>query len=205
MKWCEIASPDLVGVAMTHESGIPLYHLRGLVFGLYSRITVSPDKRHVEGSMDKLEQVTYCGLYCGLCSQRNRIPQRARALRQFMQKEGWDFWGKEQAYFNEFWSFLSKLADNESQYSCRTGRCGPPFCGIRKCAREKGIEVCPFCSDYPCNRILGIAKGYPTMLADGKRMKDSGIDAWIQEQEERRKTGFAYVDIRYYPYEVPDK
>jgi hypothetical protein len=28
---------------------------------------------------------------------------------------------------------------------------------------------------------------------------------WIQEQEERRKTGFAYVDIRTNPYNVPDK
>jgi len=38
--------------------------------------------------MEKLEQVTYCGLYCGLCAQRNRIPQRARALRETMHKEG---------------------------------------------------------------------------------------------------------------------
>jgi hypothetical protein len=26
----------------------------------------------------------------------------------------------------------------------------------------------------------------------------------IAEQEERRKTGFAYVDIRCHPYDVPD-
>ena len=58
---------------------------------------------------------------------------------------------------------------------------------------------------YPCERILGLAQGYATMLADGKRMKAVGIDAWIAEQEERRKAGFAYADIRCYPYEVPDK
>lgn len=155
--------------------------------------------------MDKLEQVTYCGLYCGLCSHRNRIPQRARMLRESMHKEGWDFWGKEEAHFSKFWLYLNELAESESECSCRGGKCGPPFCGIRKCAQRKGIEVCTFCSEYPCDRILGIAKGYPTMLADGKRMKESGIDIWIKEQEERRKTGFAYVDIRCYPYEVPDK
>ena len=43
------------------------------------------------------------------------------------------------------------------------------------------------------------------MLADANRMKEIGIDAWIQEQEERRETGFAYVDIRCQPYEVPLK
>jgi hypothetical protein len=36
-------------------------------------------------------------------------------------------------------------------------------------------------------------------------MKEVGLDAWIQEQEERRKTGFAYADIKCYPYQVPDQ
>ncbi len=53
--------------------------------------------------------------------------------------------------------------------------------------------------------MLGIAKGYPTLIADGERMKEIGIEAWIDEQEERAKTGVAYVDIRCYPYEVPKK
>ncbi len=100
--------------------------------------------------------------------------------------------------------FLSGLAKSESRCSCREGTCGSPFCAIRKCAREKGIDVCVACGEYPCNRIEGIAKGYPTLLADGKRMKEIGMDAWIKEQEERAKTGFAYVDVRCYPYEVPD-
>ena len=47
--------------------------------------------------------------------------------------------------------------------------------------------------------------GYPTLIADGKRIKKIGIDAWIEEQEERVKTGFAYADIRCYPHEVPDE
>ena len=155
--------------------------------------------------MADLAQVTYCGLYCGLCSQRNRIPPRARALQEAMHKDGWELWGPGIPGFEAFWSFLGGLASSEPRCSCREGRCGPPFCGIRKCAQEKGIEVCAFCDDYPCERILGLAKGYVTLLADGQRMRAIGIDAWIQEQEERCKTGFAYVDIRCEPYEVPDK
>jgi hypothetical protein len=155
--------------------------------------------------MSDLAQVTYCGLYCGLCAQRNRIPQRGRELREAMQKEGWDQWGQHIPGFPEFWIFLNELTDSESRCSCRGGKCGPPFCTIRKCAPEKKVDACPFCAEYPCERILGIAKGYVTMLADGKRMKEIGMDAWIQEQEERRKTGFAYADIRSQPYEIQDK
>ena len=72
-----------------------------------------------------------------------------------------------------------------------------------ECAREKGVDVCAFCGQFPCARVLGVAKGYPTLIADAERMKELGIDAWIEEQEARATTGFAYLDIRCYPYEVP--
>lgn len=155
--------------------------------------------------MSNLELVTYCGLYCGLCSQRNRIPLRAVSLRDAMRKEGYENWGRNLPQFNEFWSFLNNMADLGPGCSCRAGKCGPPFCGIRKCAQQKGIEVCAFCGDYPCRMISGLANGYVTMLADGRRIKEIGIDAWIQEQEEREKTGFAYCDIRVQPYDVPSE
>jgi hypothetical protein len=154
--------------------------------------------------MVNLEQVTYCGLYCGLCSARNRIPRQAEALRESMRKEGWDVWGKEQEGFEQFWTYLNGLVESEENCSCRAGKCGPPFCSIRKCASEKGVDACPFCDEYPCYRILGLAEGYVGILADGKRMKEKGLESWIAEQEERRKTGFAYTDIRNHPYSIPE-
>lgn len=153
--------------------------------------------------MPDLKLVTYCGLYCGLCAQRARIPKRAGALREAMAKEGYEFWAQEIPGFREFWEFLSGLSDPDKACpGCRQGG-GPPFCTIRKCARERDIEICVYCQDYPCKRVLGIAKGYPTLLADGQRLKEKGLEAWLREQEERAKTGFAYADIRCYPYDVP--
>jgi hypothetical protein len=155
--------------------------------------------------MDKLKLVTYCGLYCGLCAQRSRIPREANRLKESMVKEGYEFWGKELPGFKDFWTFLTDLSNPEKSCpGCRQDG-GPPFCSIRKCARKSKIDVCIFCKEYPCKRLLGIAKGYPTLIADGKRMKEIGVEAWVKEQEERSKTGFAYVDIRCYPYEVPEE
>ncbi len=120
-----------------------------------------------------------------------------------MAKDGYDVWGAQLAGFQEFWAFLGDLCDPEKACpGCRQGG-GPPFCSIRKCARRRGIEVCVYCQDYPCRRVEAIAKGYPTLIADGKRIRDIGMEAWIAEQQERAKTGFAYVDIRCHPYEVP--
>ena len=153
--------------------------------------------------MDGLELVTYCGLYCGLCSARGRVRRQAETLRQSMAKDGYDVWGANLPGFQEFWTFLGDLCDPEKACpGCRQGG-GPPFCSIRKCARERDVDVCAFCDEFPCRRIESIGKGYPTLIADGKRMKEIGTEAWIAEQEERAKTGFAYVDIRCHPYEVP--
>ncbi len=154
--------------------------------------------------MENLELVTYCGLYCGLCSTRCRIPRQADALLQTMRKEGWEHWGQEIDNFKPFWVFLNNLSKNKENSYCRGGKCGPPFCTIKKCAREKGIQACPFCTEYPCRRIQGLAKGYVNMIGDGRRMKEIGLEKWVAEQEERAKTGFAYVDIRCEGYSVPD-
>ena len=154
--------------------------------------------------MIDLKQVTYCGLYCGLCSMSNRVPRMANDLQETLRKEAIEYWGPDMPGFDEFWKFLGDLAGSETRCSCREETCGPPFCGIRKCAREKGVDVCPFCDEYPCEKVAGIAKGYVTMLADGKRMKEIGLDMWIKEQEKRKVTGFAYVDIRCEPFDVPE-
>lgn len=154
--------------------------------------------------MAKLDFVTYCGLYCELCAQRGRIPRQAAELRASLSKEGIEYWGEGLPGFKDFWAFLDRISDPDGSCPrCRQGG-GPPFCGIRKCARERKIDVCVECSDYPCKRIDGIAKGYPTLIADGIRMKELGLDKWVAEQQERARTGFAYVDIRCHPYEVPD-
>ncbi len=151
-------------------------------------------------NMSDLRLVAYCGVYCGICAQCCRIPQAAQSLQQAMRLEGYEYWGKEFPGFETFWKFLDSLAQSESRCSCRSASCGPPFCGIRKCARARGIEVCVFCHDYPCPYIRKVAERYPTLLSDGLRMKSIGIEAWIREQEERRSSGFAYADIRY-PFE----
>lgn len=155
--------------------------------------------------MAELELVTYCGLYCGLCAQRGRIPRQAEALRGSLAKEGWEHWGNEIHGFAEFWKFLAGLCDPvKSCPGCRGGG-GPPFCAIRPCAREREVELCVFCEEYPCKRVLGIAKGYPTLIADGERIRKVGLEAWIREQEGRAETGFAYADIRYHPYDIADE
>ncbi len=145
---------------------------------------------------EKLRYVTICGLYCGLCSQRGRIPQQARALRDTLAKDGFDQWGQNIPNFKEFWTLLNQWSDLKNACpGCRQGG-GNPECEIRKCAQQRKVESCPHCEDYPCERIRELGKIYLTLIADGQRLKEIGVDAWIGEQKKRAETGFVYSDIR---------
>lgn len=157
---------------------------------------------HIYESManpDLLRYVTYCGLYCKLCAQQSRIPREARQLQQTLHKEGFDDFYQHvpemKKTFQPFWQFLQKLAAFDC--TCRSGKGGPPDCKIRNCAKQKGIEVCPQCNEYPCMLIQSLADHYPTVIQDGKRLQKIGLEKWVEEQEERARRGVAYADIRY--------
>ena len=143
-----------------------------------------------------MELVTYCGLYCDLCAERTRIPQRAAALQAAMAEEGWPFWGPSVPGFAEFWSFLEGLASGEGCPGCRADG-GFPGCQIRACARERGLDVCSQCAYFPCEHVEALAARYPTLIADNIRMRAVGLKQWLSEQEERARRGVVYADIRY--------
>lgn len=147
--------------------------------------------------MADLALVTYCGLYCGLCGKRARVPGRALALRESLENAGIEHWGSGLPGFEEFWRLLEWLSDVRNACpGCRSGG-GFPHCRIRECARSRGVDACPFCEEYPCELLSVPASAYPTLLPDGKRMREKGLDAWLEEQRERAKSGFVYADIIY--------
>ena len=122
-----------------------------------------------------MELVTYCGLYCDLCAERTRIPQTAQSLRAAMTEEGWPFWGASVPGFTEFWAFLENLGTGPGCPGCKAGG-GYPECQIRICARERGLEQCAQCADFPCEHIEALAAVYPTLIADNRRMKAVGLE-----------------------------
>ena len=148
--------------------------------------------------MADLTYVTYCGLYCGLCDDLARIPQQAAALYKTLRQGGWEDFGPCCVPgFHEFWRVLADLCRlGETCRGCRGG-CGNPDCRIRACARERNRDLCSSCAEYPCERIAELARRYPNLVADGRRQQEIGVERWIREQEERRKAGFCYADIRH--------
>lgn len=99
--------------------------------------------------------------------------------------------------FEESWRFLTTLNEAEGCPGCR-GNGGSPSCGMRACAREKGVEACPLCAAYPCEKLdwLESTKSHPRLKEDNRVMREEGLAAWNAMQQARRERGYTYLQER---------
>jgi len=62
-----------------------------------------------------------------------------------------------------------------------------PDCEMMLCAREKSLEHCFECEDFPCSHVEKFAtdglEHHRRAVENSKRMKEIGLEAWIAEQE----------------------
>jgi hypothetical protein len=154
-------------------------------------------------TMENEDFIAYCGVYCKVCGNHQSVPKRAAELKEVLVKEDFEGWGQQFKEFGDFWTLLNTLINVEEDKCCKTDKCGVPFCGIRKFAKEKEIKACPFYGEYPCDKIKLFAKSEGTLLFDGQRLKELGVEEWLKEQELRWQEGFCYTDVRSGKCQIP--
>lgn len=75
-------------------------------------------------------------------------------------------------------------------------------CRFRKCAREKGLEFCCFCPDYPCRELNAFMNNqWPhhwTMRANLQAIRDIGRDAWLNNQKAQWLCKSCGAEIKWY-------
>lgn len=69
-----------------------------------------------------------------------------------------------------------------------------PDCKMMLCAKKKRLQHCFQCEDFPCTNVNEFSSdGTPhhkRTIENSKRMKETGIEAWIKEQERKGKSAF---------------
>ena len=145
--------------------------------------------------MDK-KFACYCGLCCEHCAVKVKVEPAAKVLYDEMRLAGFE----EVIAFipggERFWPFLKGMADDGMCISCRDGG-GNPGCALRICAKEKNVEMCALCDDYPCGKFaafLEVTVGYSVLGQDNALLRDKGWGAWAELQDKRQADGFAYAD-----------
>ena len=85
------------------------------------------------------EMIGYCGYNCHLCPARSNDP----VVRQKM-VDGW----------RKIYGHENYTAENVQCDGCLSdGKIADKQCKARPCAREKGVENCVYCDEFPCAKL----------------------------------------------------
>jgi hypothetical protein len=142
--------------------------------------------------MDK-KYSCYCGLYCGNCAVKVKVESAAKVLYGEMKAAGFEDVIAFIPGGDGFWAFLKGMANDGMCVSCRDGG-GDPGCVIRISAKEKGVEMCSFCNEYPCEKLSSMLKRHSLLGHDNALLRDIGWEAWAELQDGRRARGFSHTE-----------
>ena len=112
--------------------------------------------------------VAYCGLDCEKCVKFKGVyADKARELLEAIEESGLDEWQEhepreEEFNYNDFKKGLVWFEKHMRCVGCLAGG-GNPDCVIKKCCKERGINNCSECLEFPCDKIQ-------------KFKEDTGID-----------------------------
>ena len=96
------------------------------------------------------EMIGYCGYNCHLCAARSDDP----VIRQKM-VDGW----------KKILGHQNYTAENVRCDGCKSnGRIADKICRARPCAKEKGVEYCAHCDEFPCDKIKYLISSREGML-----------------------------------------
>jgi hypothetical protein len=96
------------------------------------------------------EMIGYCGYNCHLCAARSDDP----AVRQKL-VDGW----------RKIFGHQDYTAENVKCDGCLSdGTVADKSCQARPCAKEKGLESCADCDEFPCDKMKNLMTSREGML-----------------------------------------
>jgi hypothetical protein len=147
--------------------------------------------------------MTYCGVYGGTCAYYRRhaaLRKTASQLTELVDALGFKYWMPERVKdfnYEEFHKGLAFFSDTESWIFCKKcckDGCGRPDCPMRNCCRERGLDICFDCEEFPCKKV----KWDKRALKRAEEYKKLGKDEWWRTQAEKASRGFEHHTDKYY-------
>lgn len=113
---------------------------------------------------------SYCGLYCGACPYL--LATETGTIKEF-------------AAMDQMPAEEAACGGCKSDVQARFCR----ECRMRQCARDRGLETCGACPEYPCERLTAFRHDvYPhhsVVFRNQGVIKHGGLAAWLAGQRER--------------------
>ena len=136
--------------------------------------------------------IAYCGLYCGDCfGYEGKVADLARDLRKELRQSKFDKTAEflsSLSFFEVFKNYrqcyevLGALVKFRCKKACKGGGGGPPFCKMRKCCQQKGIEGCWQCDEFEtCEKLDFLKPNHgDAHLKNLRQIKKAGVDNFLE-------------------------
>ena len=139
---------------------------------------------------DMLERLAPCGLNCGKCVAY------AKGEIRFHSEKLKDLLGSFDGYAERFKRFrpvfehypafkalLEHFTKAECR-GCRAGDCTYPNCGVAACYKDKGVDFCFQCDEFPCAKTNFDENLKARWIAMNIRMKEVGVERYFEESKD---------------------
>jgi hypothetical protein len=127
-----------------------------------------------------------CGLNCVKCMAfvSGDIKKNATELKRLL--GAFDTYAQRFSRFNpvfENYPAFKNLLEHFAQASCkgcRSGDCWYPNCGVAPCCKQKGIDFCFQCDEFPCEKSNFDLNLKERWIRMNNLMKQKGVEAYFQ-------------------------
>ena len=143
-----------------------------------------------------LEQLAPCGLDCGRCIrfENGTLSRAAKVLKEGLQ--GFGPMAERMAQhvpalggYPQFEAMVDFLSDVNCT-GCRQGSTAClPTCTIRTCFREKGVDFCGDCADFPCEKSPYPGQFKQRWVEMNRRIHEVGAEQYYNEQVRKPRYG----------------
>jgi len=134
-----------------------------------------------------LEILAPCGLNCMKCMayEHGDIRKTAAELKKLL--GSFDRYARRFSRFNpvfERYPAFGEMLDFFTQAGCRgcrSGDCLNPNCGVAPCHKEKGVDFCFQCGEFPCEKTNFDPDLRERWLRMNALMRAKGVEAYYEE------------------------
>jgi hypothetical protein len=139
---------------------------------------------------DIVKVLAPCGLNCSKCMSHTDgdIKRNARELRRLL--GAFDNYAERFSRFHpvfENYPSFKKLLDHFALAGCkgcRSGECAYPNCGVVSCYKERGVDFCFQCGEYPCDKTNFDPNLKERWIEMNNAMKERGVEAYFDESKD---------------------
>jgi hypothetical protein len=156
---------------------------------LYISITTAGEKKMAKKAKHKeiLKTLAPCGLNCLKCFaygegeikfHSSKLSELLGAFDRYAER-----FSRFSPVFSKYPSFKEVLAflAQGNCLGCRKGTCRYPDCGVILCYKQKGVDFCFQCEEFPCQKTNFDPDLKRRWLEMNMRVKEIGLEAYFEK------------------------